>query len=355
MLFSKELDIEDIDASRINSFLNQVDYTLVYNTLPYLRLIKHHIRCSIKFLIVENEKTELLGVLPIALKKNDWGECIINSLPFYGSYGGLIVICKEDLKDQVRTLLLSNFNKIAAREKCIAYTLICNPLDSENDNWLMSRIEYDYIDKRIGQITRLPEDSNDAANQLLKSFEDPRPRNIRRAIKENVEVLVDNSIDNLRFLHEVHCQNISAINGKVKGIDFFNSIPKFFQDNEFKVYTALHNGKKIAALLLFYFNKTVEYFTPAIIEEYRQIQPTSLIIYRAMLDAIGSGYKFWNWGGTWLTQDGVYQFKKKWAAHDFIYHYYIKILDKKVFCKSKEELSLEFPNFYVYPYHLVKS
>ena len=37
----------------------------------------------------------------------------------------------------------------------------------------------------------------------------------------------------------------------------------------------------------------------------------ALILNKAFDDAKMKGYKYWNWGGTWLSQKGVFRFKKK--------------------------------------------
>ena len=66
--------------------------------------------------------------------------------------------------------------------------------------------------------------------------------------------------------------------------------------NDWSVFTAFHDGCPVAALLLFYFNKTVEYFTPVTVHEYRNFQPMSLIVFEAMRDAINRGMTNWNWG-----------------------------------------------------------
>jgi len=63
--------------------------------------------------------------------------------------------------------------------------------------------------------------------------------------------------------------------------------------------------------LLFYYGKTIEYFTPVFRNEYRSYQPMSLLIYQAMVDGAKAGYERWNWGGTWENQEGVYRFKSK--------------------------------------------
>ena len=102
-----------------------------------------------------------------------------------------------------------------------------------------------------------------------------------------------------------------------------------------KIFIAEKEGIKIAGLLLFYFNKSIEYFTPVIVNEFRSLQPLSLLIFEAMKDGISRNYEFWNWGGTWLTQDGVYRFKKMWGSEDLKYFYYVKIIQKDISRKCK--------------------
>ena len=75
---------------------------------------------------------------------------------------------------------------------------------------------------------------------------------------------------------------------------------------DYDIYVAYMQGVKIAAMLVFYFNGTVEYYTPAIVSEYRNYQPLSLMIYIAMQDAMKKGMEKWNWGGTGLTQTSLY-------------------------------------------------
>ena len=134
-----------------------------------------------------------------------------------------------------------------------------------------------------------------------------------------------------------------------------NDLPKeietFFEEGkDYKIYIAKKEGKKIAALLLFYYNKTVEYFTPVIESEYRSLQPMSVLIYQAMIDASIKGFKYWNWGGTWKSQEGVFRFKNRWNTKNIEYKYYIRINNKKIYQSSKSELLSEYPDFFVLPF-----
>jgi lipid II:glycine glycyltransferase (peptidoglycan interpeptide bridge formation enzyme) len=174
---------------------------------------------------------------------------------------------------------------------------------------------------------------------------------IRKAIKLNLKSEINNDEYAFRFLIETHHENMQRIGGIPKENRFFESARKIFEkEKEYNLYIAYLHNKPIAAMLIFYFNKIVEYYIPAVKNEFRHMQPLSLLIALAIEDAAKKGYKYWNWGGTWLTQEGVYRFKKRWGARDHSYYYYTRIYDDNTLYLTKEELLREYPFFYVIPF-----
>jgi len=74
-----------------------------------------------------------------------------------------------------------------------------------------------------------------------------------------------------------------------------------------------------------------------------------------MKHAIDYGYSFWNWGGTWQEQKGVYDFKKKWGAIDEKYYYYTKVFNNEIVELPSNTLIDSFPNFYTMPFKNLKT
>jgi hypothetical protein len=72
-----------------------------------------------------------------------------------------------------------------------------------------------------------------------------------------------------------------------------------------------------------------------------------------MVDAAKRGFEWWNWGGTWRSQKGVYGFKKRWGTGEFPYYYYTRVYDQKLLQCSKEEIIREYPYFYVVPFDVL--
>lgn len=332
-------------------FIRQSPVTLLYASVAYRQLLLDYLGADPIYLGAKDLDGSLLAVLPAFLKKNERYGNIINSLPFYGSNGGVI---EHKGNREIQRGLLRFFDEIALQQSCAATTIITSPLQSHDE--LYDRYaKYDFKDQRIGQITSLPGQTDDLAHNLISMFSDPRPRNIKKAVKSGVRVRWSRDSDDMNFLYETHCQNILAIGGIPKQRQFFEQVLTSMPKNNFKIYTANIDGKLVAALLLFYYNRTVEYFTPSILDGYRTQQPLSLVIFEAMKDAIAENYSHWNWGGTWLTQNGVYDFKKRWGTVDYPYFYYSRLYNDGLLKLTPAQLLSEYPNFYVLPFNQLEN
>lgn len=328
------------------AYLLRSPASLLYASLPYRNLIAEHVSAKPRYFLARGAGGEVRGVLPSMLSKPGPFGPVLNSLPYFGSNGGAIV---HDGAPEVREALIGAFHRLAESELAAAATIVTSPFDAECEACARDE-RFSLRDSRIGQLTPLPEPGAGLDTRLMAMFEDPRPRNIRRAMKGGVTVERSMSPEAIDFLYQTHVDNISAIGGQTKSRSFFDSLPMHLGDGGFKVYVARKAGTPIGALLLLYYNETVEYFTPATVDEFRSDQPLSLVIYQAMLDAVAEGYRWWNWGGTWATQSGVYDFKKRWGTVDKPYHYYTRVLCAEVLTQTPAELLAAYPSFFVVPF-----
>ncbi|MCC6241896.1 MAG: GNAT family N-acetyltransferase [Gemmatimonadaceae bacterium] len=323
---------------------------LIYATLAYRDMLVAALGCTPRYFIARDACERVVGVMPAMLSATGpWGP-VLNSLPFFGSNGGVIV---HNGDERVRQALLDAFRGCAVREGCAASTVITSPFERELAMYEQEQRSAapmcTFRDERIGLLTPLPS-GGDIEAELLASFSDPRPRNIRRAISAGVSVAVSDDLADWQFLHATHVENISAIGGRVKSWEFFATMRDTLPSDMRRLYVTTVNGERVAALLLLYANKSVEYFTPATVASFRSLQPLSLAIFRGMADAAREGYAHWNWGGTWLTQGGVYDFKRRWGTDEHRYYYYTHIHNAAVLSATTDELLAAYPNFYVAPF-----
>jgi hypothetical protein len=301
---------------------------LLYHSLAYRDLLAEHLECRPEYLVAR-DGGEVRGVLPVMWLERH-GATIANSLPYYGSHGSALAA-----GDDARDALLAAWAERATDPRTAAATLVSNPFSAAE----IPAPPHYLTDERINQATALPAQEIDSSAR----------RNLRKAQRLGTEVAVEP--DALDALYRIHRANMADIGGRAKREDFFTAVPRHFTPHEgFDVYTARFEGEIVAALLVFWFGETAEYFTPAVEHDHRSDQPLAAILDRALADAAARGMRWFNWGGTWQSQDGVYRFKRKWGARDVRYRYFVKVNDRSLLDSSPDELRDRFGDFYVVPF-----
>ena len=281
--------------------------------------------------VLAYEDGRLAGVLPIVVKSGPYG-AILNSLPFFGSPGGVLAASTT-----AADALLAEYDRLAA--------------DVAVANWIshpfveVAPPRHTLTDERIAQWTDLTGGTEAVSDRIEPSAR----RNIQKAAAQGV--VVRENAEALGFLEQTHRENMAAIGGRAKPSTFFSRLASTMTaGRDWRLYVAEQAAEAIAALLTFEAARTVEYVMPVVKESARGLQPTAAILSHAMAAAAARGFTRWNWGGTWLTQEGVYRFKKKWGACERRYRYFVTINDPSLLRRSVAELSDAYPWYYTVPY-----
>jgi hypothetical protein len=321
--------------------------TLCPDAIPYYFL-------AIDDVEFDGSETELcqkiVGVLPSFMLKGPLGP-VLNSMPWFGSNPGVITDNPEAM-----IFLLQAFENTAKWTGCFSSTFITPPNQDQFIYETFFDKEEIFIEQRKGLITSLPRFNN--PDIFIKKLLNQVHQKTRNQIVKSMgtcQVYETYSIDDWKFLEETHIANMAAVGALSKKKEFEIIRKNFRQTIDYKLYVAFHNGERVAALLLEYFNETVEYITPAVIEKYRHLCPMHLLIFSAMGDAAQNGMKYWNWGGTKVPgQEGVYRFKKRFGAVESEYKYYTKIyLDLNIDITPKWLLD-NYKYFFVMPFSLLR-
>ena len=319
-------------------FLRGREEALFYASLEYRDLLQRILDAEAHYLVAMDGE-RVCGALPAFAMRHASLGTVLNSLPYYGSNGGFIT----DRRPEVVAALAKAWLELERELGCAAATMISSPFDDA----ALDGLKATFRDDRIGQVTSLPGGGEEA---LFALYDETARRNVRKARKSGVAWRVEHGAEALAFLHRTHDENMRGIGGLPKSRAFFDTVPAAIPRDNWRVYVAEHAGERVAALLVFRFNATVEYYTPAIVEAARPLQPLALLVHEAMREAAAEGRKWWNWGGTWKDQVGVYRFKRKWGALDKPYHYYTRLADQRLLACSKAELLAAFPGFFVVPF-----
>ena len=326
-----------------NDFLKSQKSSTIYYSLKYRDLISRE-TSSYPHYLVSKKNDKINGIFPLMIKDGPLGK-IINSLPYFGSHGGIVATDTSVINE-----FITYYNELLSTNNYAASVIIENPFLKKID---YDQIKYNEIDQRVSQITDISGDYHEL-NDLLKLFHSKTRNSIRKAIKSNIEISINNKAWD--FVYNTHLNNMKRLEGNAKKKSFFNLFKSIMKsEKDFNIYVAKLNSETIAALLIIYHGETVEYFTPVVKSEFRDLQPMSLIIAKAMMDASVRGFNCWNWGGTWLNQDGVNRFKSRWGTSNKLYNYYISIMNKEIYDASKEYLMKHYDGFYVIPFNKIKN
>ncbi len=320
--------------SRYRAYLRNHPAAMLYYTLEYRDLLREQLGCEATYLTAVDATGRLCGILPTMTRHGRHG-AVLNSLPFFGSHGGVLADTPA-----VAAALWHEWDRLAAT--VAAATVILNPFAEQQPP-----ITTTHQDLRIGSMTTLP--AGDDVEGILDRIDSSARRNYHKAMRSGVDVREEN--DAVDVLHEIHVENMTAVDGRAKERAFFRAIGRHFvAGTDFKVYTARYHSQVAAALLVFFSGTCVEYFTPATRLAAREVQPSAALLVRAMQDAARRGYRLWNWGGSWVSQEGVARFKGKWGGSSQPYKYLTRINATDLLRLAPAELLAEYPNFYVYPF-----
>ncbi len=330
------MQIVELDHDReevFERYVSESPTALFYHSSRFRDFLVGLLGCEPRYAVAV-EGSDVIGVLPLMAADGPYGT-VLNSLPYFGSNGGVLASHPE-----AAAALMGWYEAELGRADVATGTVIGNPLDPS-----ASPIPpHDLEDCRVGHITELPEASIDSSAR----------RNVQKALRSGVEVEVEN--DGFPILEALHTEGMAAIGGRAKSSDFFAKVAQHFRPgDDYNLYVARIEGIEAAALLLFYFGSTVEYYVPATAAAFRSVQPMAAILRRAMDDAAARGFRRWNWGGSWTEQESLIRFKAKWGGHQQVYRYWTKVQRPDLLSAPAGELLASYPGFYVVPFSALAS
>ena len=213
---------------------------------------------------------------------------------------------------------------------------------------------HNLTDERISQVTDLPAPPGEE-EALLELIDASARRNVRKARRTGIVAAPDAERLGVGGRHPSR-EHRGARRPAPRTRASSRPCPRHFAAGaDYDVYVGPLDDTVVAGLLLFYFNGTVEYFTPAVDHDHRSDQPLAVVLVEAMAAAARRGCRRWNWGGTWTSQDGVLRFKRKWGAREGRYRYYVQVNDDALLDARPEELRARFGHFYVVPFSALRS
>jgi hypothetical protein len=279
----------------------------------------------------------LCAVLPGFTKSTDLGS-VYSSMPFFGPNSG--VLCENSDLETSSAALLNYLSENLPSE--IISASVYSPFNG-NSEYLNQWNAQLKIDKFTSYI------------ELTDYTPSSKIRyDIRKSIKSGVIISNEINEDNINALFEIYEQNCADFGIPLKPRKCINSLAKSaLNGTNVSFYFAKLNDTLIGGLIMIWSPSVVSYYLPCSLNEFRSLQPNTLLIHQAIEDAKSKKVKIWNWEASPSKDSGVYKFKSKWGGTDIPYKIHLKTFKPSSFYTAldSELISENFPHYYVYPFN----
>ena len=160
---------------------------MFYHSLKYRDLLKKTLSPNAldHYFIIVRDK-EVIAALPAFICDGKYGK-VLNSLPFYGSHGSILL--KRNKDTFLKNLLVKCLEEFCKNNNVNFVTLIDTPFLCEK-NYLKKNFIFQFIDKRIGQINFSSIKSNTIYTNLAKFIPSENKKYCQESIKSNLKFVI---------------------------------------------------------------------------------------------------------------------------------------------------------------------
>jgi len=174
------------------------------------------------------------------------------------------------------------------------------------------------------------------AGHIFSKFRDSTKRNIKKAMKEGVEVKIENSFASVREFYRLNCLTRRHHALPPQPFVFFKKIYEHVLSKELGfVILASHGQTNIAGAVFLHYGDKVIYKYGASNRVYQHLRGNNLVMWEAIKWYCQNGYKSISLGRTDPEDRGLLQFKSGWRPREEIIEYYKYDFAKRTFTNDR--------------------
>jgi hypothetical protein len=171
--------------------------------------------------------------------------------------------------------------------------------------------------------------------QAFLKFKDSTKRNIKKAIREGVQVGIHNSLESVKQFYRMNCITRKRHGLPPQPFYFFKRIYEqiIFPRKGF-VVLASYKRRTIAGAVYFHFRNEAIFKYGASDVDYQHLRANNLVMWEAIRRCIKNRIKTFNFGVTEVENQGLRRFKNGWSPREKMAHYYKYSLKNDAFEKD---------------------
>jgi lipid II:glycine glycyltransferase (peptidoglycan interpeptide bridge formation enzyme) len=277
----------------------------------------------IKRIVILNQSQEVIGRATLIIRT------LFSFLKYaYCPFGPELPYNKLDQKQL--TLIFYQIKKFLKKEHCCFFRF--NPPLKKNQLFRIPDLKVSLAKSKQPEKTSFL-DLTKSEEDLLKSMKQKTRYNIRLAQRKHVTIKKETSKKGFNIFLDL--SNITS-----KRDQFSLHSPKHYQNmietlgpkKIVKLYVAYLKNKPLAANIVIFYNHSVTYLHGASSNSHRNLMPTYLLQWQAMIDAKKKGFKYYDfWGINEKTWPGVTRFKNGFGGTTVRFHTTYEISIQKSF------------------------
>ena len=167
---------------------------------------------------------------------------------------------------------------------------------------------------------------------IMSTFRSSTRRNITKAIREEVHVKIEDSLESVKKFYRLHCLTRKFHGAPPQPFNFFRKIYEhIISQKKGFIFLAEYKKNQIAGAVFFSFGQKAIYKFSALDRSYQHLRPSNLVIWEAIRYYAKNGINSLSLGRTEPENNGLVQFKKGWGTEKEKINYYKYDLVKEGF------------------------
>lgn len=183
-------------------------------------------------------------------------------------------------------------------------------------------------------------DLSPGADDLFKSLRDSTRRNIRKAQKEGIKIIVSDTADALHEFYRLNQMTRRDHGLPPQPYSFFKHLQECVLSKGLGfIILAYHKDQVIAANMYFRFGARLIYKYGASDKDFQHLRANNLVMWEAVKWGCDTGCKTLCFGRTEPENEGLRQFKAGWGAQEYVIRYYRYNLDQEEFSAEHKPIN----------------
>lgn len=298
-------------------FLDNSPFAFFQQTLEWRNVIDE-MGTDQSIYILAKEDKKVVGLLPLYIFRSIHGN-IINSIPYPGPLGGILIQDGHKQKELIFKLITKGLDSLAQKEKCVLATLISSPFSSDyrlykkyfNPDWELNNYTL-YIDLKKPITT-------------TSHFRNNLKRMIKKANNNKFYVEQSDSIKDIKEWYKLHCHRHKQLALAPLPEKILTGLLKHLVPSGKAVFFVVKKGKRIiAGCFTAYHKDVVDTYIYSGNEESYKNGAIYLLIDHVLKWAKNNNFKILNWQSSKPKGGGPYNFKLQWGSVESQYFFFTK-------------------------------